>query len=59
MEKKAKMEAQRLRTIKVIEDLMQSHDELMAGVGAIVVDYTLLNECRIEGDKLLGELRNG
>jgi len=35
---------------KVIKDLMQSHDELMAGVGAIVVNYALLNDCRIAGD---------
>lgn len=38
---------------KIIEDLMKSHDELMAGVGAIVVDYALLNECRIHGDNFL------
>lgn len=37
----------------VVKDLMQSHDELMAGVGAIVVDYALLNECRIAGDNHL------
>lgn len=38
----------------VVDDLMRSHDELMAGVGAIVVDYALLNECRIAGAKYLG-----
>ena len=37
----------------VVKDLMQSHDELMAGVGAIVVDYALLNECLIAGDNHL------
>lgn len=39
----------------VVTDLMQSHDELMAGVAHIVVDYKLLNECRINGDKFLHE----
>lgn len=39
--------------IPVVTDLMQSHDELMAGVRHIVVDYKLLNECRINGDKFL------
>ncbi len=38
---------------QTIRDLMQSHDELMAGIGAIVVDYKLLNECRIAGDQFL------
>ena len=41
---------------KVVTDLMKSHDELMAGIGAIVVDYALLNECRIAGDKYLAAL---
>lgn len=40
-------------SLPVITDLMQSHDELMAGVGAIVVDYALLNNCRVEGDSYL------
>jgi hypothetical protein len=45
------------RVIQVVEDLMKSHDELMAGIGHIVVDYALLNQCRIDGDALLRELK--
>lgn len=37
----------------VVTDLMQSHEELMAGIGNIVVDYALLNECRVNGDNFL------
>ena len=48
---------ERERIIRVVEDLMESHDQLMAGVRYIVVDYKLLNECRIEGQTLLNELR--
>lgn len=36
-----------------VTDLMKSHDELMAGVPNIVVDFGLLNDCRIAGDKFL------
>jgi hypothetical protein len=36
---------------------MESHDQLMAGIAHIVVDYALLNECRIEGMKLISELQ--
>ena len=43
--------------LKTIEDLMKSHDELMAGIGGIVVDYALLNECRINGDKAIRQLK--
>ena len=41
----------------VVEDLMESHDQLMAGVGNIVVDYALLNDCRIAGDGYLRRYR--
>jgi len=45
------------RVTQVVKDLMQSHDELMAGIAHIVVDYALLNECRIAGDALLRDLQ--
>jgi len=38
---------------KVVENLMKSHEELLAGVGGIVCDIGLLNTCRIDGDKYL------
>ena len=44
--------------IYAIKDLMTSHDELMAGVGAIVVDYVLLNSCRIDGAKAIADLKD-
>lgn len=40
-------------SLKVVEDLMTSHEELLAGVGAIVCNIGLLNTCRIAGDKHL------
>lgn len=42
--------------LKTIEDLMQSHDELMAGIAHIVVDYALLNESRIAGNAAIHAL---
>ena len=36
-----------------VTDLMASHEELMAGVPNIVVDFGLLNGCRMAGDKFL------
>lgn len=39
--------------IPTIRDLMASHEELLEGVGNIVVDYELLNRCRIQGDQFI------
>lgn len=41
----------------VIQDLMRSHEELLAGVANITVDFKLLNECRIAGDHYLRSIR--
>lgn len=38
---------------QVVQDLMRSHEELLAGVPNIVCDYKLMNECRIAGDLFL------
>ncbi len=38
------------KALPVVSDLMKSHEELLAGVGHIVCDIGLLNECRIAGD---------
>jgi hypothetical protein len=38
-------------SLTVVKDLMDSHEELLAGVGGIVCDIGLLNTCRIAGDK--------
>jgi len=37
----------------VVEDLLKSHEELLAGVAHITCDYGLLNGCRIAGDRYL------
>ena len=46
----AELRAACLEARETIIDLMKSHEELMAGVGSIVCDYALLNECRIAGN---------
>ena len=43
--------------LKTIEDLMESHDQLMAGIAHIVVDYALLNESRIAGSAAIHALQ--
>ncbi len=43
--------------LKTIEDLMESHDQLMEGIAHIVVDYALLNECRIAGSAAIRALQ--
>ena len=43
--------------ITVLEDLLKSHEELLAGVGNIVCDIGLLNTCRINGDKAIAFLK--
>lgn len=45
--------------IKVIQDLLDSHEELLAGVGDIVCDIGLLNTSRIEAEAALVTLRAG
>ena len=45
------------KTIDVIQDLLDSHSELMEGIAHIVVDYGLLNTCRINGESAIKELK--
>lgn len=42
---------------KTIQDLLDSHEELLAGVPNIVCDFQLLNECRINGETAMRQLR--
>lgn len=44
--------------VKTVDDLMRSHEELLAGVPNIVCDFALLNECRIAGDSFLRKFKS-